>query len=127
MGQITELRDWAYKSACEHGWHEKPAVDKVEHMLAEIALIQSEAGEATEAIRTDHRAPKLFSNAVNIANEDDGAFASKIKDTLEDELADVCIRVFDFCGEHGIDIEDHIIAKMVYNMNRPYRHGGKLA
>lgn len=114
MGQITELRDAAYKIACEHGWHNQPT-DNVEHMLAEIALIQSEAGEATEAIRTNHRVGKLLNSASNIALENAEIFSAEIKDTLEDELADVVIRVLDFCGEHGIDIEDHIIAKMAYN------------
>ena len=46
----------------------------------------------------------------------------KVKDTLEDELADVVLRVTDLCGLLGIDLETHIKAKMRYNATRPYKH-----
>ena len=37
-----------------------------------------------------------------------------LKNTFEDELADVIIRVLDLCAFKGIDIESHIKAKMRY-------------
>lgn len=43
------------------------------------------------------------------------------------ELADLAIRLFHICGHLGIDLEDMIKVKMVYNETRPYRHGGKKA
>jgi len=46
---------------------------------------------------------------------------------LEEELADVVIRLLDFAGGEGLDIEGAVMAKMAYNETRPYRHGGKLA
>ena len=39
------------------------------------------------------------------------------------ELADAVIRICDFCGLHGIDLEAAIEAKMEYNRGRPRRHG----
>lgn len=41
------------------------------------------------------------------------------------ELADVIIRIFDYCGYAGIDIDAAITQKHEYNKTRPYRHGGK--
>jgi NTP pyrophosphatase (non-canonical NTP hydrolase) len=41
------------------------------------------------------------------------------------EMADVVIRVMDFCAEHGIDLAGEILAKMEYNEGRPFQHGGK--
>jgi hypothetical protein len=41
------------------------------------------------------------------------------------ELADCIIRILDYCGRSGIDIEEAIRIKHEYNKTRPYRHGGK--
>ena len=41
------------------------------------------------------------------------------------ELADVIIRVLDYCAYAGIDIENVLEVKHEYNKSRPYRHGGK--
>ena len=46
---------------------------------------------------------------------------------VEEELADIVIRVFDTSEALGINIEQAIAAKHEYNMSRPMRHGGKLA
>ena len=41
------------------------------------------------------------------------------------ELADVLIRIFDFCGKYQLPLGKILIEKMEYNKKRPYRHGGK--
>ena len=41
------------------------------------------------------------------------------------ELADCIIRILDYCGRAGIDIEEAINKKHEYNKSRPHRHGGK--
>ncbi|MDR1340654.1 MAG: hypothetical protein LBK58_11480, partial [Prevotellaceae bacterium] len=51
------------------------------------------------------------------------SFKANIKNTVEDELADVIIRTLDLCGHLGIDIERHIEMKMKYNESRGYKHG----
>lgn len=40
-------------------------------------------------------------------------------------VADVIIRVLDYCAYAGIDIENVLEVKHEYNKSRPYRHGGK--
>ena len=41
------------------------------------------------------------------------------------ELADIVIRVMDLCEHYGIDLEKVMEEKHKYNMERPYKHGGK--
>jgi len=64
--------------------------------------MHSELSEALEAMRN-------YGSAENIA----------------EELADCCIRIFDYCGAKGIDLEDALLKKIEYNKKRPYRHGKK--
>jgi len=39
----------------------------------------------------------------------------------------VLIRLLDYCGQLGIDMEEVLLCKHRYNLTRPYRHGGKVA
>lgn len=41
------------------------------------------------------------------------------------ELADVLVRILDYCEEHGIDLQNMMKLVMDHNMTRPIRHGGK--
>lgn len=95
-----------------------------------IALIHSEVSEALESDRHGKYAnvsPELWED-IHETETDEGfklAFRENIKDTFEDELADVMIRVMDLAAYKGIDLENHIKAKMRYNALRPYKHGKK--
>jgi NTP pyrophosphatase (non-canonical NTP hydrolase) len=96
-----------------------------------LMLIVSEAAEALEALRKNHYADK---SAVELLSDEFFArggtkeeyaeiFRNSIKSSFEDELADVCIRLFDLCGGLNIDLQNHIQLKMAYNSTRGYKHG----
>lgn len=103
--QLSILQDAIHQNAVNHGWHDE------ERSFGDItALIHSEVSEAFEGFRNgnppDKHCPK-FSN-------------------VEIELADVVIRVFDHCGQAGINLAAAIEAKHDFNITRAYKHGGKV-
>lgn len=96
--KVQEFIVRAYETACNHGFHDVERSD--EHWLM---LVLSEIGEMVEADRKNRRAERnkmehVMSLDAAAKNSFDHYFGLFIKDTLEDELADVCIRLFDFCG-----------------------------
>ncbi len=111
---LNELRDRAYKTACEHGFHDKELSN--EHCLC---LIVGELMEAVEADRKGKRADResfksSYENEEPHYNADfKYSFEKYIKGCVGDELADACIRLFDLCGLRKIDIND-FTEEMIY-------------
>jgi NTP pyrophosphatase (non-canonical NTP hydrolase) len=103
---LNQLSDEIHEWSRGHGFwdHEKidcAGFDQARNpsiALEKIALMMSELAEAVESER-------------------DG-------DTnTEEELADTIIRILDFCGWRGYQIEDAILRKVDVNKTRPYKHG----
>jgi NTP pyrophosphatase (non-canonical NTP hydrolase) len=95
---IDELIREAHGTAIDKGWWIYPRTALEIH-----ALIHSEVAEATEAARV-----------------------GKVDLQLE-ELADVIIRIADYCGHRQWDLTQALALKMAYNRTRAFRHGGKSA
>lgn len=107
---LNELRDKAYRNAVVHGWHDENLSD--EHFLC---LVISELMEAVEADRKGkHAKVAMFKewqgNSVPLTEEtrirrfmED--FEAFIKGTVEEELADTCIRLLDLAGLRGYDLD----------------------
>mgnify|MGYP001071253545 CR=1 FL=1 len=108
---LNELRDKAYQCAIAHGWHEEDYSD--EHFLC---LIISELMEAVQADRKDKRANVAMfkewqGNSLPLSQDTQTRrfkedYEGYIKGSVEEELADACIRIFDFTGLRGIYIHD---------------------
>lgn len=119
---INEMVQKAHKNAVTKGFCDDEV--NIERCLL---LIISEVVEAAEAFRKKIQAFIIETDyEEKIQAEPDKfslIFEKDIKDTLEDELTDIVIRVGTLCGQLDIDLESHIKAKMAYNKTRPYRHG----
>lgn len=103
---LNELRDRAYKTACEHGFHNEELSN--EHCFC---LIISELMEAVEADRKGKRADRQsFKSSYEDEEPHDDVnfkycFEKYIKDTIPDELSDAVIRLLDLAGLRGISLE----------------------
>lgn len=112
---LNELRDRAYKNACEHGFHEQEYSD--DHYLM---LVICELAEAVEADRKGKRAKvdwfkkKMETSLIcqgldpTISKERgyEVAYNETIKGSIEEELADTVIRLLDLAGLRGIDLSN---------------------
>lgn len=108
---LNKLKEKVYKNAVAHGWHDEEYSDS--HWLC---LVIAELMEAIEADRNGEYAqvgkfkewqgnsiPFSEETRIRRFNED---FEAYLKDTVEDELADACIRLLDYFGTKDITIDD---------------------
>jgi len=141
------LNDFAaevHANAVAHGWWER----EVEFPEI-IAMITSELFEAL-ALYRDNQSPteiyylceysdgydidcsgsgkKCVGTAYDCDFDEDHAtckYRKKAPQGIPIEIADACLRLYDYVGRCGIDIDAAIKLKHDYNKTRPYRHGGK--
>lgn len=138
---LNEFAQEVHETTVKHGWWEtEPSFGEF------IALCHSELSEALEEYRNGKPIEYHYCNATvdyDIAlvgrrcvafDEDDGTVCTGNDCELYDnkpegiavELADCIIRILDYCGKEGIDIEKILRIKHEYNKTRPYKHGGKI-
>lgn len=121
------LNEWAreiHANAVAHGWWES------DRPLPEVLmLIVSELSEALEEARKgdqmDGRIPCMhyYSGGGYIAS---GTTACcKKPEGIAVEVIDALIRILDWCGKEGLDVEALVQEKHEYNKTRPYKHGKK--
>lgn len=105
-------------------------------LARDLMLIVSELSEALEADRKGkdtHKLPLPMEKSLlfRIGDSDfdkstwKDYFESYIKDTIQDEIADALLRIMDFCGRYGIDIDTHVAIKSYYNSLRKQKHEKK--
>lgn len=94
---VVDFIKECHRVAKEKGWWQDERNDG-----ELIALMHSELSEALEAMRNHGT-----------------------KEAIAEELADCCIRIFDYCGARDIDLENTLLKKVEYNKTRPFRHGKK--
>ena len=98
--KLNALKERAYKTAVAYGFHEEVRPDAYW-----LGLVMSEMGEAINADRKGLRANVVrFVEDMELGNPFKESFEAHIKDSLEDELTDVVIRLFDFAGLRGYEL-----------------------
>ncbi len=104
QNHLNEYIKRAYETACKHGFHDEERT--VQHWLM---LVITEVAEMVEADRKGKHAQVAMFKRESVTPQPKEnkmkhwrfCFESFIKDTVEDEMADVCIRLFDLAGLKG--------------------------
>ena len=112
--ELNKLRDEIHQNAVDHGWW-----NEERHFGSLIALMHAELSEALEEYRNKRNPTEIYYSWENSETDEPKPEGIPV------ELADCIIRILDYCGKEGIDIEEAIRIKHEYNKTRPYRHGGK--
>ena len=118
---LNELVKEIHKNACVHGWWEE------ERSFSEIvALCHSELSEALEEARNSR--PTVYVKAdtedfLVFFETDTEKFGGRKPEGAAVEMADCLIRILDWFGHEGIDLEKVLLLKHEYNKKRPWKHG----
>ena len=131
---LNDLRDEVHAEAVKKGWWP----EKFQRMKREPAIIHmlivTEIAEATEEARKN-MPPVYTVDDFGVIKTID-PFTMFPGDFTQDEqilkpegelieLADAVIRILDYCGAMGWNIEQAIQCKLKFNATREMRHGGK--
>jgi NTP pyrophosphatase (non-canonical NTP hydrolase) len=111
---LEDVQDRVHNLARSNGfWEENTTLCELGYettvQLKVAALIGSEVGELIDALRKDPTA-HCGKHGCDLSKE-------------EEELADIVIRVMDYCEHRNIDLAKCIIEKHNFNCTRPYKHG----
>lgn len=121
----VSLNEWAaciHENAVAHGWWTGDVLDgnrcgiyeDVDRPLPEILMLcVCELAESMEEYRDGN--PLIYEG-------ENGK-----PEGIAVEMVDCIIRILDWMGHNGVDVDEMIKKKHAYNIGRPYRHGGKKA
>lgn len=145
LDSLERLRDACHRNSVEHGfWDEAeqnvqrpdpnhpgmalygPMATKPWNFGEKVALLHSELSEMFEAWRKNLRDSDKDVRIIDPScrTKDDPVGTRRLT-CVEEEMADVFIRLLDLAGKLKIDVGRVILAKMEYNRGRPHMHGGR--
>jgi NTP pyrophosphatase (non-canonical NTP hydrolase) len=107
------LRDACHTNAVVKGFYDDKDVTQAQRIASLVANLHGEISELWEAFRKK-KLGDLCDKGIPLNN-------------MEEEMADIFIRLCDMAGFLKVDLGKAVITKIQYNASRPYRHGGKVA
>ena len=138
LGGLNKVAEMIHENAVNHGlWEDERGLPEI------LMLCVAELAEALEEYRDGHAVSGIRYVCTRDNNVvpcecldccgkvclfrvgDEGKCKKARPEGVSVELADCMIRILDYCGHAGIDIEQAIRLKHEYNIDRPYRHSGK--
>lgn len=130
----VSLNEWAkriHRIAVDHGWWESEdgKCDDGDRPFPEIvALCHSELSEALEEYRNEMPMAYIDPGFPHEYVEDPKTWPDNDKpEGIATEMIDCIIRILDWMGHEGIDVDTLMEKKVKYNEGRKHRHGGKKA
>ena len=115
--EFKKIQKLVYKEYVDNGFYSEweHVVPSIAGKIAEIGLFAEEVGEGLSAIRHGNK-PLTCPYCKKIIE----------KRNIEDECADIVIRVMNFCTRTGIDLEKAILKKNNINTKRDNLHGKQI-
>lgn len=121
------FNEWAseiHTNAVNHGWW-----DEERNLLEIVALCHSELSEAVEEYRAGR--PLVYCNECEVPLGEMAAAdcteclkrGTAKPEGIAVELVDCIIRILDYLGHEGVDVDTILAAKHEYNLSRSYKHG----
>lgn len=118
MKTLNEIADAVHKLAWQKGWH---SVQEEPDAFVERACnnLHDEISELHEAWRND----RLWKECDKWAAMSAAGITPLT--CIEEECADILIRLLDNCRKLNVDIQRAVESKHAFNATRSFRHGGK--
>jgi NTP pyrophosphatase (non-canonical NTP hydrolase) len=101
---LNGWRDEVFRGMERQGFHEDRSNAGRDDTLVRLCLVHTEVSEAAQVVKRHGVTPES-------------------RPQLDEELADVFVRLFDLCGCLGVDVDAAVAAKMAANMARPRKYG----
>lgn len=123
---LNGLAKEIHESAKAHGWYDdKRSFGEI------VALCHSELSEALEEYRSGKPMAYYYPETpckcnLNAYATDLDKWHGEKLEGIATEMIDCLIRILDWCGSEGIDVDKLVRLKHEYNKSRPYKHGGKV-
>lgn len=117
---LNELSKEIHDNAVSHGWWDEPR-----NLLEIAALCHSEISEAVEEYRAGRPLAYVnkFDGETVYYESDMKSWGGRKPEGIAAEMADCLIRILDWFGHEGLDVDAIVREKMEYNRKRPYKHG----